>query len=366
MKPSANVRFGQKFQIDKNTSVTQYQNWFFSFLSKKDKPSMKYTASRLVVLLVLFITVFSVNMNAQAWTEGYAYNFYGARNYLLHLPKGFDAQKTYPLVVALHGCLQDPRGFAGGARLKQYADEYQAIIVVPNQHTMYNPYKCWNWFYVINQGRSGEPAIVLSIIEKLQNTYKIDQERIYAMGMSAGAGIANTLGNCYPEIFRAIGGHHGIQHKATENPALAQDVFYRGPKISPQKSAEHGYRCQGGQPRAKVMPALSIQGDRGVMDSTNSRAVEAQFLAFNDLLHNGRTDSSLKLDRKTRLVKSDEHYDYEVFSWVNAQNKRIVERVEIIGLGHSWSGGDNNFDWNDPKGPEATGLIFEFFRHHGL
>lgn len=361
-----NVRIGQKLQIDKNSLVTHYLNWFLAFCLKKGSPLMKQMFQIFVVSLLVFMaSLFSVQ-KAEAWTEGYAYNFYGARNYLLHLPAGYDANKTYPLVVALHGCLQDPRGFAGGARLKDYADQYKAIVVVPNQHTLYNPYKCWNWFYSVNQGRTGEPSIIMSIIEKIQNSYKIDTQRIYAMGMSAGAGIANTLGNCYPEFFRAVAGHHGIQHNATENPALAQDVFYRGPKNSAQKSAEHGFRCQGDESRKKLMPALTIQGDRGVMDTTNSRAIEAQFLAYNDLLHNGRTDSSLKLDRKTRTVESSEHYNYEVFSWVDKQNRRIVERIEIIGLGHSWSDGDNNYDWNDPKGPQATGLIFEFFRHHGL
>lgn len=362
MNPGSNVRLGQKLQIDKNTTVTHYRNWFFSFLSKKGQRFMMSFSQRFLAACLIW----SLCGAAQAWSEGYAFNFYGARNYLLHTPKGFNANKTYPLIVALHGCLQDPRGFAGGARLKDYADQHQAIIVVPNQHAVYNPYKCWNWFYSINQGRSGEPAIVMSIIEKITNSYKIDSKRIYAMGMSAGAGIANTLGNCYPEFFRAVAGHHGIQHHATENPALAQDVFYRGPKISPQKAAEHGFRCQGGESSSKLIPALTIQGDRGVMDTTNSRAIEAQFLALNDLLDNARTDSSLRLERKTRMVKSEELYDYEVFSWVDSQNKRIVERIEIIGLGHSWSGGDNNYDWNDPKGPEATGMIFEFFKHHGL
>jgi poly(hydroxyalkanoate) depolymerase family esterase len=322
---------------------------------------------KISALFCLALTVFSLgSTKAEGWIDGHVFNFYGARNYHLYLPEGHLPHKTYPLVIALHGCLQDPKSFAGGARLKQYADRYQAIVVIPNQHSIYNPYKCWNWFNLINQGRSGEPAIIVSLVEQLKERYLIDSDRVYAMGMSAGAAIANTLGNCYPEHFRAIAGHHGVQHKATENPMLAQDVFYRGPKISPIRAAEKGYQCQGSEPRLQPMPALTIQGDRGIMDPSNSRAIENQFLAFNDLLNNGRVDNSTKLDRTSTLITHERHYDYEVISWRNPLGQRIVERVEIIGLGHSWSGGDNNYDWNDPGGPEATGLIFEFFEHHGL
>lgn len=321
----------------------------------------------MTLTLSLFLSLLSFTSGqAHAWEDGHASTLYGSRNYHVHLPKDYQARRTYPLVVALHGCLQDPKSFAAGARLKEYADRYQAIVVIPNQHTFYNPYKCWNWFFTINQGRSGEPAIVIKIIEQLRQDYSIDPNRIYAMGMSAGAATANTLGNCYPELFRAVAGHHGVQYKATENALFAQDVFYRGPKISPVRAAERGFQCQGGEPSAIPMPALTIQGDRGIMDPSNSIAIENQFLAFNDMLHNGRIDNSLRLDRQFQRVDSPDHYNYEVTSWQNARGQRIVERVEVIGLGHSWSGGDNNYDWNDPRGPEATGLIFEFFHHHGL
>lgn len=322
------------------------------------------TRQTLTFLLISLLSLSTTKL--YAFQEDYISTLYGARSFLLHLPKNYQSHKTYPLIVALHGCLQGANSFAGGARLKEYADRHQAILIVPSQSMIANPYKCWNWFFPVNQDRSGEPALVVEMINKMKEQYKIDQRRVYAMGMSAGAGIANTLANCYPELFRAIGGHHGIQHKATENPMLAQDVFFRGPKIPAARAAEKGYQCQGGRPKSKLMPAITIQGDRGVMDSSNSRAVEAQFLAYNDLLHNGSLDDSLPLSQKTIKISSDEHYDYNVYQWLTPTGQRLVERIDIIGLGHSWSGGDAQYDWNDPKGPEATALIFDFFRHHGL
>ena len=319
-----------------------------------------------ILFLGLSIGVMSAKSKAEQTINGSAWTLYGSRDYQITFPKNYKPNQAYPLVIAMHGCLQNSKAFAGGARLEKFANDYEAIILMPDQQLLANPYKCWNWFYPINQDRSGEPAIIMNMLEKVKTDYLIDTQRVFAMGMSAGGATANTLGNCYPETFKAIASHHGIQYNATENPMLAQDVFYRGPKISPKRAADKGYRCQGGVPKKTTMPALTIQGTRGIMDPSNSVAIENQFLFFNDLLHNGKFDQSLGLVMRKTTTQTEADYDYDTYSWVDLKGQRIVERVEIVGLGHSWSGGDSDYDWNDPKGPDATALIFEFFRHHGL
>jgi poly(3-hydroxybutyrate) depolymerase len=36
----------------------------------------------------------------------------------------------------------------------------------------------------------------------------------------------------------------------------------------------------------------------------------------------------------------------------------------VDGLEHAWSGGDARFPFNDPSGPDASELIWDFFEEH--
>jgi hypothetical protein len=38
----------------------------------------------------------------------------------------------------------------------------------------------------------------------------------------------------------------------------------------------------------------------------------------------------------------------------------IVRRVDVKGLAHAWSGGDDAFPYNDSNPPDATALLAEF------
>ena len=38
----------------------------------------------------------------------------------------------------------------------------------------------------------------------------------------------------------------------------------------------------------------------------------------------------------------------------------VVRYVEVAGLGHAWSGGDDAFAYNDPLPPPATEILARF------
>jgi predicted peptidase len=138
--------------------------------------------------------------------------FVNARNermrYLLFVPKDYDKQKKYPLVLWLHG---------GGSRgddlklLLRYGDEhgigyfaksdnqseYPSFIVAP---------QCPRnrlWGDPDSEQPTNEMRLVLEILEKVQADYSIDSRRLYVTGISLGGyGTWDIIGR-RPEMFAA-------------------------------------------------------------------------------------------------------------------------------------------------------------------
>src|SRR5579859_7448520 len=110
----------------------------------------------------------------------------GSRPYYVYTPANYQVGAAVPLVVMLHGCTQNPLDFATGTQMNQLAEQYNFIVVYPQQTTAYSSYACWNWYNFANQSRdSGEPAIIAGIVQTMQSAtsqWSIDPQRIYVAG----------------------------------------------------------------------------------------------------------------------------------------------------------------------------------------
>jgi predicted peptidase len=138
--------------------------------------------------------------------------FVNARNermrYLLFVPKDYDKQKKYPLVLWLHGGgsvgddLQlllrygDKHGVRYFARPDNQS-KYPSIIVAPQcpQNK--------SWGDPNSEQPTTEMRLVLEILEKVQADYSIDGRRLYVTGISLGGyGTWDIIGR-HPEMFAA-------------------------------------------------------------------------------------------------------------------------------------------------------------------
>jgi len=87
-----------------------------------------------------------------SFVDGSYANSYGTRRYKLFIPS-LDQGAPRPLLVMLHGCLQDPDDFALGTRMNTLAEEQGIVVLYPAQSESANQTRCWNWFNPANQRR---------------------------------------------------------------------------------------------------------------------------------------------------------------------------------------------------------------------
>src|SRR2546425_3353160 len=149
-----------------------------------------------------------VNAKNLGW-QNYMYTGpMGHRPYFVYTPPDYKLERAVPLIVMLHGCRQTAADFAAGTQMNRLADQYNFIVVYPQQTIMYNQNTCWNWFDHAHQSRGrGEPAIIAGIVQAIAQNgaqWTIDARRIYVAGISAGAAIAGYFGGYYSGIFFSI------------------------------------------------------------------------------------------------------------------------------------------------------------------
>ncbi|MFO8000858.1 MAG: prolyl oligopeptidase family serine peptidase, partial [Marinilabilia sp.] len=123
-----------------------------------------------------------------------------------YLPENFEPEKTYPLVVMLHGAMSNHRlalrRVFGKTNLPGESDA-EASRYFPEwdneEYIVVAPYARGTMGYV------GIPEEdVMQVIEKTRKDFNIDRNRIYLTGLSMGGGGTLFIGLSRPDLFAAI------------------------------------------------------------------------------------------------------------------------------------------------------------------
>jgi poly(hydroxyalkanoate) depolymerase family esterase len=290
---------------------------------------------------------------------------HGSRDYVLHVPSGYDGKQPLPLLVALHGCLQTAEQLVGLARLGKLADEKRVLVLAPQQSATANPARCWNWFNPADQARdSGEPAIIEAMIDEVRAKHRVDARRIYTLGLSAGGLMSGILLACYPEVFAAGVVASGAMYKAGVNLSEGMAVLKTGSPHDPNDRGKEAWEC-GGARVGQPVPALVIDGDADtVVAAVNARQTVEQLAQLNDYADDGKDNDSVSAG----LAPGERQHSPNGLEYTCRDAKRgqavVVRQCTVHGLGHAWSGGDPAFAFAEPKGPDATALAWEFLARH--
>jgi poly(hydroxyalkanoate) depolymerase family esterase len=289
----------------------------------------------------------------------------GGRKHQLWVPAGYTPEEPRPLIVALHGCKQSPAQFAGLTRLNQLADAQKLLVVYPKQSLRANLFRCWNWSYPRNQTRGwGEPELIMDIVARVQASYAVDASRIYVVGASAGGVMASILMSCYSDVFAAAVVASGGMYKAADNRIDARRVGSNGSDYSPRERGREAWQCSGSASR-RLAPVLVFHGSEdNVAAPVNGEQVIEQFIETNDLGDDGEENNSVgNLATSTRAEVAPGGLRYTIRNYAH-HGELLLQYYFVEGMGHAWSGGDPAFAFSEPRGPDATTLMWEFLKQH--
>ncbi|WP_458478792.1 extracellular catalytic domain type 1 short-chain-length polyhydroxyalkanoate depolymerase [Paracoccus sp. T5] len=265
----------------------------------------------------------------------------GKRRFKIYVP-AMAAGTPLPLLVMLHGCGQTADDFAKGTRMNALAEEFQMLVLYPEQAREAHSNRCWNWFRRGDQGRGdGEPGLLADLTRAIIEKHPVDPARVYVAGLSAGASAALVLGNAYPDLFAAVGAHSGLPVGAARDSTSAMMAMGQG---SP-----------GNRPSAAIPTIIFHGSDDKVVNPRNGRFIAIRALEPFRGLRNTQTRGQ---------VPGGRHYIKTAYR--KGQGRPVVEEWVIDGSGHAWSGGSRAGRFVDPAGPDASRAMVRFFLRHKL
>jgi poly(hydroxyalkanoate) depolymerase family esterase len=212
------------------------------------------------------------------------------------------------------------------------------VVLYPEQNHLANLQGCWNW-HQTRLGQAEADAILVTIHQVCQRQ-AIDPARIALAGLSAGASMAARMAVRYPEHFCAVAMHSGIAPGIAHSSASALTAM-RGHGVATPLPA---------LPAGTHLPALLvIQGSTDHLVARGNGAVAAQLWATCEEAKAG----------PPRTVQRGARYPATLTDY-KAKGRLVATLCEIRGLGHAWSGGAASQAFSDPKGPDASRMIWAF------
>jgi poly(hydroxyalkanoate) depolymerase family esterase len=279
---------------------------------------------------------------AGQWISGVAMGAAGMRRFRLYRPPDVKFGDRLPLMVMLHGCMQDAKSFATSTRMNRIAARERFLVLYPEQDRLSNAQGCWNW-YDTSAGRAyGEVALIMKAIDQVCLMYPVDRARIAVAGLSAGASMAALLAARHPERFKAVVMHSGIPPGTAHSTLSAMGAMH-GQRATRPLAATPASMA------ASWPPLMVIHGglDRVVAASNGHAAVQAW------------ADAAGATAVKERSVQRGNRYSTNITDY-KRRGDTVATLVEIARLGHAWSGGAAKQPYSDGRGPDASRMAWAF------
>ncbi len=284
------------------------------------------------------------------WLPGVALGPAGARRFHLYRPPDLVLApgEKLPLMVMLHGCGQSGRDFAVSTRMNRLAARERFLVLYPEQDRMANAHGCWNWFERRSGKADAEVATIVAAIDQVMLLYPVDRDRVAIAGLSAGASMAALVATRHPARFQAVAAHSGVAPGAAKSASTALGAM-RGKHMPPVFTTAVGKAMGAAALFTTLPPLLVLHGDADhVVAINNAESIASVWAAATG----ARPGPARVLQRGLR-------YPARLTDF-RRLGRTLVSVCEIDGLGHAWSGGLGSQPFSDPRGPDATRMVWAF------
>lgn len=156
----------------------------------------------LITLPAVLVVIEAVSYHVVNRNNGTLLSSGQTREYLLHVPRSYDGTGPMPLVISLHGAAMWPAAQQDTSQWSELAEREGFIVVYPSGAGGDGP-RVWN----VNRGPGlmEDVRFIADLIDTLEASYHIDPARIYANGLSNGAGMSFVLSCTLSDRIAAVG-----------------------------------------------------------------------------------------------------------------------------------------------------------------
>ncbi len=160
-----------------NAKLTKSRTIFFVFI---------------VVIVAFSVGTYLIRTMPEGITSYAFFEFDGrTRTYMIHVPLSYDGSNPTPLVISLHGYTGNARSSEQVTGFTEKSDKEGFIVVYPEGIG-----QSWNGPYCCGEAYSSnvdDVGFIRELINRLEQEYNVDPDRIYVAGFSNGAIMAYRL-----------------------------------------------------------------------------------------------------------------------------------------------------------------------------
>lgn len=270
-----------------------------------------------------------------------------SRNYRVHLPSSYSANRQYPLLMVLHGCRQDHLAIQSITGFDAIAEREEAIIVYPfvTSYAGMRSENCWGWWLASQRQRgSGEVADLMQIAENVSRDYSVDATQRHICGLSSGAAMAVAALATYSDYWASGASVAGVPY---------------GESMRAVRTSRHvPVRRKTVNTVTRMLSRALVQEAPPLLIVQSSADVVVGLKLGENLRDSWRR--VLNCDKPPNLVYSGttRGIDWRL-SQYGAQNTLGVAYLSLDNLGHGWAGGLAG-DYSYPNAPNVSELIWAF------
>ena len=274
-------------------------------------------------LFSLIILIFSLSHGFNGeWKKAR----HGRMDYSIYLSKTQDIESR-PLVISLHGCAQNSEDLQKAGNWENAADEYRAVVVLPQVPEKGVVVGCWDYFGKEHSADSKYHKDLILLIEALLNdqSLNIDPKRVYIAGISSGGGETAVMICLRPDLFAGAG--------FSAAPAFGTDQnSLKKPNVTAKEAEELCLKHAGkNADLLKKLKVVLITGDKDLVVSPLHTEINLEM--FKGLSGSYQEQS---IDTKTLPGAKT---DGTVFVYSSPQAGKSISHIINKGIGHNWPGG---------------------------